>query len=161
LSRSRCRQSSRSRNDHVVIATLMLRMLHHMESSHPWRAQGRRLVRAVLAGALTLCTGASMAELRLASTIELPDTHGRIDHLAIDQDHGELFVAALGANTTEVIDRKAGKRVARIQSGREPQGVVYVAAGQRLLVAHGGDGTVRAFVAGRHVGTVDGLPDAD
>src|SRR5947208_2909165 len=47
--------------------------------------------------------------LKLVKTIGLPDVKGRLDHLAIDVKGQRLFVAALGNNTVEVFDLKAGK----------------------------------------------------
>lgn len=64
--------------------------------------------------------------LQLTQTIALPDVRGRIDHLDIDLDGGRLFVAALGNNSVEVIDLRAGRRSARLEHLREPQGVAYV-----------------------------------
>ena len=52
--------------------------------------------------------------LQLTQTIALPDVRGRIDHLDIDLDGGRLFVAALGNNTVDVVDLRAGRRSARL-----------------------------------------------
>jgi hypothetical protein len=49
--------------------------------------------------------------LTLARSIELPRVDGRIDHLAFDATGQHLFVAALGNNTVEVLDLKAGTHV--------------------------------------------------
>ena len=49
--------------------------------------------------------------LSLVQKIPLPDVTGRIDHLAVDIQGQRLFVAALGNNTLEVVDLKAGKRI--------------------------------------------------
>src|SRR5881396_2973468 len=85
----------------------------------------------------------SAQPLRLEKTIEIPDVQGRIDHLSIDTKGDRLFVAALGNNTLEVIDLRAGKRVKTIGQLQEPQGVLYVPATDRLYVANGKDGSVR------------------
>ena len=58
--------------------------------------------------------------LRLLQTIPLPNVEGRIDHLAIDLKGQRLFVAALGNNTLEVIDLRAGKRIRGIGGLNEP-----------------------------------------
>ena len=58
--------------------------------------------------------GQASHPLRLEKTVELPDVQGRIDHLSADVKGGRLFVSALGNNTVEVIDTKAGKRVKTI-----------------------------------------------
>jgi hypothetical protein len=101
------------------------------------------------------------AGVSLAGRIELPGTHGRLDHLAIDLEPDQLFVAALGDNAIEVIDLKAGKRIARLEGHGEPQGLVFMHSLQRLLVANGGGGYVEAFEAERREGAAAGLPDAD
>ena len=63
-----------------------------------------------------LCVlGPARAEtLTLARTIPLPGVEGRIDHFALDDAGGRLFVAALGNNTVEVVDLKQGKVVRSI-----------------------------------------------
>ena len=101
--------------------------------------------------------------LRLEKTIELPDVQGRIDHMAIDVKGERLFVSALGNNTLEVIDLKAGKRAKTIGQLKEPQGVLYVPATDRLYVANGNDGSVRIFDASSYVPlkTLDYGDDAD
>jgi YVTN family beta-propeller protein len=83
--------------------------------------------------------------LRLEKTIELPDVQGRIDHMSIDIKGQRLFVSALGNNTVEVIDIKAGKRLKTITGLAEPQGVLYVPANDRIFVANAKDGSVRIF----------------
>jgi DNA-binding beta-propeller fold protein YncE len=85
--------------------------------------------------------------LHLEKTIELPDVEGRIDHMSIDTGTGRLFVSALGNETVEVIDIKAGKRVKTIPNLAEPQGVLFVADTNRLYVANDKDGTVKIFDA--------------
>jgi len=101
--------------------------------------------------------------LRLEKTIELPDVQGRIDHMAIDVKGERLFISALGNNTLEVIDLKAGKRAKTIGQLKEPQGVLYVPATDRLYVANGNDGSVRIFDASSYVPlkTLDYGDDAD
>src|SRR5438270_9310145 len=42
-----------------------------------------------------------LAPLVLEATIPLPDTGGRIDHLAVDLRRGRLFVAELGNGTVD------------------------------------------------------------
>jgi YVTN family beta-propeller protein len=68
---------------------------------------------------------------------QLPNVAGRIDHMALDSQGGRLFVAALGNNTVEVIDLKAGKVTDEIQGLKEPQGVAYVPEDNKLLVTNG------------------------
>ena len=83
--------------------------------------------------------------LKLEKTIQLPDVQGRIDHMSIDVKGQRLFVSALGNNTVEVIDLKAGKLANTITGLKEPQGVLFVADNGRLFVASSKDGTVKMF----------------
>src|SRR5215217_1409946 len=81
--------------------------------------------------------GSDTSALRQVQSIQLPDVTGRIDHMSIDSQGGRLFVAALGNNTVEVIDLKAGNRTEEIKNLQEPQGVVYIPEGNQLLVSNG------------------------
>lgn len=110
-----------------------------------------------------LSWGQAAQPLRLEKTIPLPDVSGRIDHLSVDVKGERLFVAALGNNTVEVIDLKAGKRIQTIRQLREPQGVLYVPATNRLYVANREDGNVRIFDANSYqlVRILDYGDDAD
>jgi DNA-binding beta-propeller fold protein YncE len=83
--------------------------------------------------------------LRLVDTIRLPDVRGRIDHLGVDVKGKRIFLAALEKNTIEVVDVASG-RVARTLAGfAKPQGVLYVQELERLFVASGKDGSVKAY----------------
>jgi len=108
---------------------------------------GRLLIRAVVIflSSAILVSAQAAQPLHLESTIELPDVQGRIDHMSIDVKGERLFVSALGNNTVEVIDLKAGKRVNTIAGLQEPQGVLYVPAANRIYVANDKDGSVRIF----------------
>jgi DNA-binding beta-propeller fold protein YncE len=109
--------------------------------------------------------GASSARsqsLVLARTIDLPAVNGRIDHLDIDLEGDRLFVAALAAGSLETIDLRAGERTARFTALAEPQGVAYLPARHRVVVASGGSGRVEAYEsAPSAVASVEGLEDAD
>jgi len=83
--------------------------------------------------------------LNLKQTIPLPGVKGRIDHLTLDPTGNRLFVAALGNGTVEVIDLTSGRRIHSITGLDEPQGIVYLPDSKRVVVACGGDGTVRSF----------------
>lgn len=98
-----------------------------------------------LVAAVGLAWGQATQPLRLEKTVELPDVQGRIDHLSIDVKSQRLFVSALGNNTVEVVDIKAGKRAKTIGGLKEPQGVLYVPETDRIFVANGQDGSVRIF----------------
>jgi DNA-binding beta-propeller fold protein YncE len=109
-----------------------------------------RIRRGVFRTALVLASatgaiGQTAAPLKLEQTIELPDVQGRIDHMSIDVAGQRLFVSALGNNTLEVVDLKAGKRAHSISGLKEPQGALYIATKNRLFVASDKDGTVKVF----------------
>jgi DNA-binding beta-propeller fold protein YncE len=100
--------------------------------------------------------------LRPAGVIPLEGVEGRIDHMAVDAENQRLYVAALGNNTVEVIDLKAGKQVGRITGLKKPQGVAFIPDLSRLVVASGDDGKCRFYDKDRKLlGTIDGLDDAD
>jgi hypothetical protein len=73
------------------------------------------------------------APLRLVQTIPLTNVEGRIDHMAIDLKGQRLFVAALGNNTVEVLDLRAGNRIRSITGLHGPQGVGFIAEFNRIL----------------------------
>jgi DNA-binding beta-propeller fold protein YncE len=102
------------------------------------------LTALVLASA-TVAMGQAAAPLKLEQTIELPDVQGRIDHMSIDIAGQRLFVSALGNNSVEVVDLKAGKRAHTISGLKEPQGALYIRDKNRLFVASDKDGTVKVF----------------
>jgi hypothetical protein len=123
------------------------------------------LITVVAATFVTAVEAADMqtfSPLALVQTIRLPDVRGRIDPLAVDLDGARLFVAALGNNSVEVIDLRAGKRVSRISNLREPQGIGYVQSSNRLFVANAGGG-LDVFEAStlRRVSRIEALADAD
>jgi hypothetical protein len=83
--------------------------------------------------------------LVLETMIPLPGVSGRIDHMTLDRGRQRLFVAALGNNSVEVIDLRAGEPVDRIAGLHEPQGVAYSDRADLVFVASAGDGSVRMF----------------
>jgi DNA-binding beta-propeller fold protein YncE len=115
----------------------------------------------ILLASAALAWGQANQPLRLEKIIELPEVQGRIDHLSIDVKGQRLFISALGNNTVEVIDIKAGKRVKTISGLQEPQGVLYVT--DRLYVANAKDGSVRIFDGSSYapLKTLDYGDDAD
>ena len=117
---------------------------------------------AVAALALFGAASASSQSLVLAQTIDLPAVTGRIDHLDIDLEGNRLFVAALAAGSLEVIDLRTSKRIGRLTPLSEPQGVAYLPARHRIVVASGGSGRVEAYEsAPSAVASVANLDDAD
>src|SRR5205814_5285273 len=91
--------------------------------------------------------GQDNASLKSVQTIPIPGVEGRIDHLSVDLKGQRLFVAALGNNTVEVVDLAQGKRIRSITGLQEPQGILYIAELDQVIVANGGDGTLRTFDA--------------
>jgi DNA-binding beta-propeller fold protein YncE len=102
--------------------------------------------------ALTIAAAAQpilpAAPLVLETTIALSNVSGRIDHLTLDKARNRLFVAEVGNGTVDVIDLTSGKLIHRIASLDEPQGIAYVPSTDLLVVACGGDGTVRIYSGG-------------
>jgi len=83
--------------------------------------------------------------LRLIQTIPLPNVEGRIDHMAVDLKGQRLFVAALGNNTVEVLDLRAGKHIHSITGLHEPQGVGFIPEFNRIFVANANSGACDVF----------------
>ena len=116
---------------------------------------------------LTLLTSTALAQegalLRLVQTIPLPHVEGRIDHLAVDLQGQRLFVAALGNNTLEVLDLKAGSHLHTITGLHEPQGVVFIPESNAIVVTHGQTGTCDLFdgTSFQHRNAVPLASDAD
>ena len=109
----------------------------------PWRGCA-----AALLLALPGCSQAQPTDphspLVLERTISLPDTRGRIDHLAVDLADHRLFVAEIANGTVDEVDLEAGKVIGRIAGLGEPQGVAWLPATHELVVACG-DGSVRFY----------------
>ncbi len=93
-------------------------------------------------------TAAAGPPLILERTIPLENVWGRIDHMAIDRGGGRLLVAELGNDSVDVDDFQTGKVLHRINGLKEPQGVAYLADQDGIVVANGGDGSVRFLHAG-------------
>ena len=90
---------------------------------------------------------AADAPLTLVKSIELPHVEGRIDHLAFDGPTQRLFVAALGNNSVEVVDTKAGTHLASLPNFAEPQGIAVVPEGRTVAVANRRSGQVQLLNA--------------
>ncbi len=121
-------------------------------------------IACVLSAVLAMvASGAAIPPLRPAKPIPLPGVQGRIDHLSADVKGQRLFVAALGNNTVEVIDLKAGKVSNSIKGFRAPQGIVYDGVSNRLIVASRDDGTVKILdgTSFSVVATINKFGDAD
>jgi YVTN family beta-propeller protein len=92
---------------------------------------------------LSILSLSAQAELVPVGTIELPGVEGRIDHLAFDPSSGRLYVAALGNDTVEVVDTKAGRVVKSLPGFREPQGIAVLPELRSVAVAEGEGGSIR------------------
>jgi DNA-binding beta-propeller fold protein YncE len=103
------------------------------------------------------------APLRLVQTIPLSGVEGRIDHMAVDAQGQRLFVAALGNNTLEVVDLKAGRAASHLAGLSEPQGVAFAPETNRLFVANGEGARCDRFdgTSLRLLGSARGMDDAD
>ena len=107
-----------------------------------------RYAAAVTALWAMLAGGAQAAPpLALERTLPLPHVAGRIDHLAFDPRHGHLLVAERDNGSLDVLDAATGRATGRIAALSAPQGVAYAPAADAIVVANGGDGSVRFFRA--------------
>lgn len=106
---------------------------------------------------------AEISALTLAKTVPLADVRGRIDHFAMDAQGQRLFMAALGNDTVEVIDLKTGRRMHTIGNCSEPQGLGFVPAENRLVIANGGSGVMKILdaISFKVVRTIENLPNID
>lgn len=105
---------------------------------------------AVIAAALLSLAApafAATAPLIPERKITLPGVAGRIDHMAFDPRRRHLLVAELGNGSLDIVDLATAQPVHRITGLAEPQGVAYAPAADAILVANGGDGSVRLFRA--------------
>lgn len=112
---------------------------------------------------LIMSAQAEDATLRAERTISLPGVSGRFDHFAIDLKSHRLFVAALGNDTVEIMDVSEGKHVHTISGLHKPQGIAFLSKKNQIVVAGGGDGSVRFFNGSTYAleSTLSNLDDAD
>jgi YVTN family beta-propeller protein len=97
----------------------------------------RILIGVMLAAAATLQIPTADAPLALVRSVDLPRVEGRIDHLAFDPTNQRLYVAALGNNTVEVLDTKAGAHIKSLPGFHEPQGIAVAGDFKLVGVANG------------------------
>ena len=113
-----------------------------------------RKITLVLAAVLLVLQGASAQTqtgascLVSAGSVALDGVEGRFDHLAVDVSSQRLFISGLENHTVEVVDLAKRRRVHEITGISEPQGMVFIAEKNRLVVGSRGDGTCRSFDAG-------------
>lgn len=93
---------------------------------------------AILAGLLQAVS--AQGPIVLTQTIDLPQVEGRIDHLALDPARRQMFVAALGNNTVEMLDLAKGVRARSLPGFHEPQGIVILPDSNVVAVANGQSG---------------------
>jgi len=96
-----------------------------------------RILLVFVVAAITMPLLPAEEPLTLARSIELRRVDGRIDHLAFDATGQRLFVAALGNNTVEVLDVKAGIHVKSLPGFHEPQGIAVAPDAKVVAVANG------------------------
>ena len=97
----------------------------------------RSILCALAAAIVAMQMSSAQQLLAPVGTIELPRVDGRIDHLTFDAASQRLFVAALGNNTVEVLDIKAGKHLKSLPGFREPTGITVVSDAKLVAVANG------------------------
>ncbi len=116
-------------------------------------ALGCRLLAAIASVALLASSACSEpsavskgdAPLVLERTIPLAGVAGRVDHLAIDPKRRILFVAELGNGSVDAIDLGSGRSIGRITGLKQPQGLAFIPDADELVVASGGDGSLRFY----------------
>ena len=116
-------------------------------SLFPRRIAVRALLALLAAGSMLVAedgTGVS-APVSIVRAIPLPRVEGRIDHMSCDPGTSTVFLAALGNGTLEVISLDEGKVVCRVPELKEPQGVLVVPGSKEVVVAGGGDGTLKVY----------------
>ena len=117
-------------------------------------AEKCKLVSAIFCSFLIFLMGMAMTRnleaeeagpLRLIQTIPLRNVEGRIDHMAVDLKGERLFIAALGNNTVEIVDLRAGKHMETITGLHEPQGVGFVPEFNKIFIANAQSGACEVF----------------
>ncbi len=98
------------------------------------------LFAGLFAGLLQMIGG--QGPLALKQTIDLPKVEGRIDHLAFDPVRQQIFVAALGNNTVEVLDLVKGVHARSLAGFHEPQGIAFLPDSNLIAVANGQSGVL-------------------
>lgn len=83
--------------------------------------------------------------LDLVASIPMPGVKGRIDHMALDAKRNRLLVAALGNGTIEALSLEKKECERSIDGLEAPQGLAYLPDLDRIVVACGGDGSVRFY----------------
>jgi DNA-binding beta-propeller fold protein YncE len=109
-------------------------------------ARKRRVIVALaLLCSFSIASAEGGPALKLVQTILLPEIDGRIDHFAIDVKGRRAFLAALAKNTIEVVDLRVGRVIHTVPGFAKPQGVLFIPQFNKLFVASGADGSVKAL----------------
>src|SRR6185436_12363747 len=117
-------------------------------------AEKCKLVSAIFCPFLIFLMGMAMSRnleaeeagpLRSIQTIPLRNVEGRIDHMAVDLKGERLFIAALGNNTVEIVDLRAGKHIGTITGLHGPQGVAFVPEFNKIFIANAQSGACEVF----------------
>jgi DNA-binding beta-propeller fold protein YncE len=120
---------------------------------------------AICAATLLVSVGSSVGAppLTLVKTIPLPNVSERIDHFAVDTKGHQLFVAALGNNTLEVIDLAGGKWLTNLVELHRPTDVLYLTDQNQIAVANSDEGKLMLYQGSSYGFTkaVDAVLDAD
>ena len=85
------------------------------------------------------------APLELATSIPLPNVTGRIGHLCYNSKQQQIYVAALGNNTLEVLDFQNKKKISSIKSFEQPQGVEFMPSSDIIIVTSIGTNFCKTF----------------
>lgn len=119
-----------------------------MKRQHVRRSRCSMLLIAAvgcMAGCMARSAPPDQVSLVLERTIPLVGVVGRIDHLAYDAKRGRIFIAELGNGSVEGVDLATGRSIGRIGGLKEPQGLAFLRDRDELVVASGGDGSVRSY----------------
>src|SRR5947209_15467054 len=115
-----------------------------MSLFHFLRCRALRSSPVLLLPALLVAAG-EPTSLRLVQTIPLKGASGRLDHMAVDHEHGRLFVANLSNSTLDIVDLKAGKLIRQIPDQKKIQGIAYAAELDRIFVGSGESDACNVF----------------
>jgi hypothetical protein len=120
---------------------------------------------AVLAG-IAPAAAQSAQPLTLLKTVPITDVTDKhdFDHFAVDLAHDQLFVSSEGHHSVEVFNLRTGAHTGTILGGlKTPHTLVFVQDKNELLVADGGDSSVKVFDGTSHelVKTIPTRPGPD
>lgn len=87
------------------------------------------------------------AQLPMIIRSAIPEAQGRIDKVAFDAERYRVFLAGTKNNAVYVLDLASHKTVHAVRDVPEARDIIWQADPGRLIVACGGDGTVRTFLA--------------